>query len=84
MITRENLDMTPIMKQAATAYLARIEDSEPFDEMPKVVQERLLAQLTPIVWSALPEILAQVEKARGNQTEALGEFVVPDSLEGLL
>lgn len=64
MITRENPDMTPIMKQSATAYVARIEGAEPFEERPKAVQERLLAQLTPIVWSALPEILAQVEKAR--------------------
>lgn len=84
MITRENPDMTPIMKQSATAYVARIEGAEPFEERPKAVQERLLAQLTPIVWSALPEILAQVEKAREKQVQAADGFVIPDSLEGLL
>lgn len=62
----------------------RIEGAEPFEERPKAVQERLLAQLTPIVWSALPEILAQVEKAREKQVQAADGFVIPDSLEGLL
>ncbi|MCW2135013.1 hypothetical protein [Arthrobacter sp. VKM Ac-2550] len=84
MITREELNLTPIMQEAATAYCERTEGMEPFDSLPKVVQERLLSQMTPIVWAALPAAIKQVEQLAANRQGAVETFTVPDTLEGLL
>ncbi|WP_139006187.1 hypothetical protein [Arthrobacter crystallopoietes] len=83
-ITRDVLNLTPIMQGTATAYYERIEGLDPFESVPKVVQERLLGQMPPIVWALLPAAIKQVEQLAAKRQQAVETFTVPDFLEGLL
>ncbi|NKX55975.1 hypothetical protein HGG74_15810 [Arthrobacter sp. E918] len=52
MIPREDLDMTAIMHKAADAVLTSIEGAGTLSSLNLAAREKLLSNMTPIVWNA--------------------------------
>lgn len=86
---REELDMTAIVDEAITAYLSdrKMTGATPFDKLTPDEKIRLRQTFLPVIWSALPSILEQLNTkqitAEESPDEILAGFTVPDSLEGL-
>lgn len=87
---RQNLDMETIVNEAIANYLEdrKLTGAIPYEKMPPEELARLRTVFLPVIWSAIPTILAQLNSktVRADQTpeEILSEFHVPDTLEGLI
>lgn len=86
---REDLDMATIVDEAISNYLAdrKLTGAAPFEEQTPEELRRLRQVFLPVIWSALPSVLTQVNArvvtAEETPEEILADFKVPDSLEGL-
>lgn len=86
---REDLDMATIVDEAISNYLddRKLTGAVPFDEMPPADLKRMREVFLPVIWSAIPSVLTQVNAkvitAEESPEEILAEFTVPDTLEGL-
>jgi hypothetical protein len=87
---REELDMATIVDEAITAYLSDrlLTGAKPFETMTPAEKDRMRQTFLPVIWSALPSILTQLNAkpitAEETEEEILADFTVPDSLEGLV
>ncbi len=87
---REDLDMATIVDGAITAYLQdrTMTGAAPFEMLSPVEKNRMRQVFLPVIWSALPSILAQLNEppftAEESPEDILAGFQVPDSLEGLV
>ena len=86
---REDLDMATIVDEAISNYLddRKLTGAVPFDKMTPAELTRMREVFLPVIWSALPSVLTQVNAktiaAEETSEEILAEFKVPDTLEGL-
>lgn len=86
---REDLDMATITDEAIRRYLddRAVTWATPFQKLSTGEKDRLRHAFIPVIWSAIPSILAQLAEkpvtADGTPEEILAGFTVPDSLEGL-
>lgn len=87
---REDLDMAAITDEAIIRYLddRALTGAVPFQKLPPEDKDRLRHAFIPVIWSAIPSILAQLAEkpvaTDGTPDEILAGFTVPDSLEGLI
>ncbi|MET4144256.1 hypothetical protein ABIB45_001123 [Arthrobacter sp. UYCo732] len=86
---REELDIQTIVDAAISNYLddRKLTGAAPFENQPPAELARLRQVFFPVIWSALPGILTQLNakpvSAEETADEILADFSVPDSLEGL-
>ncbi|ACL42019.1 hypothetical protein Achl_4068 (plasmid) [Pseudarthrobacter chlorophenolicus A6] len=87
---REDLHMESIVNDAIANYLEdrKLTGAAPFEKQSPAELDRLRRVFLPVIWSALPSILTQLNAkkvaAEETQEEILADFKVPDSLEGLI
>jgi hypothetical protein len=87
---REDLDMATIVDGAVASYLddRKLTGAIPFEKMTPAEQKRMREAFLPVIWSAIPSILTQlnakVVTEEETSEEILADFMVPDSLEGLI
>lgn len=87
---REELDMATIVDEAISNYLSdrKLTGAAPFEEQSPAELTRLRQVFLPVIWSALPSILTQLNAkvitAEETEEEILADFTVPDTLEGLV
>lgn len=90
MKNREELDMKTIVDAAISNNLddRKLTGAVPLEKMPPAELNRLRQVFLPVIWSALPSVLAQpnakVLTAEETPDEILADFKVRDSLEGLI
>lgn len=87
---REDLDMATIIDEAISNYLddRKLTGAVPFENLKPAELKRMREVFLPVIWSALPGILTQLNAkvitAEESEEEILAGFTVPDSLEGLV
>lgn len=87
---REDLDLETVVDDAIANYLEdrKLTGAAPFEKQSSAELDRLRRVFLPVIWSALPSILTQLNAkeitAEETQEEILADFKVPDSLEGLI
>jgi hypothetical protein len=90
MKSREELDISTIVDEAISNYLAdrKLTGAKPFEEQAPAELKRLREVFLPVIWSALPSVLTQLNAkqvtAEETPEEILADFKVPDTLEGLI
>lgn len=88
--TPADLDMAAIIDSAITKYLddRKLTGAVPFEKMTAVEKVHIRQAFAPVIASALPAILEQLNAkqiaAEETEEEILSGFEVPDTLEGLL
>ncbi|MFB9714308.1 hypothetical protein [Arthrobacter methylotrophus] len=87
---REDLDMATIVDEAISNYAdsRKLTGAVPFEQMSQAQLKRMREVFLPVIWSAVPAILTQLNAkailAEETQEEILADFKVPDTLEGLI
>lgn len=87
---REDLDMATIVDEAISNYTdaRKLTGAVPFENMSQAELKRMREVFLPVIWSALPTVLTQLNAkvitAEETEEEILADFQVPDSLEGLI
>ncbi|WP_422758911.1 hypothetical protein [Paenarthrobacter sp. C1] len=87
---REDLDMATIVDEAISNYLDghKLTGAVPFEDLHPEQLKRMREAFLPVIWSAIPGILTQLNAkvitAEETEEEILADFQVPDTLEGLV
>ncbi|MBG0738944.1 hypothetical protein IV500_05840 [Paeniglutamicibacter antarcticus] len=87
---RENLDMATILEETIFNYLEdrKLTGSIQIENIGPAQLEQMRQAFLPVIWSALPSILTQLNAkaltAEEAPDEILAGFTVPDTLEGLI
>lgn len=87
---REDLDMATIVDEAISNYLdaRKLTGAVQFENLSQADLKRMREVFLPVIWSAIPGVLTQVNAkaitAEETEEEILAGFNVPDSLEGLV
>jgi hypothetical protein len=87
---REDLDMATIVDEAISNYLdaRKLTGAVQFENLSQPELKRMREVFLPVIWSALPSVLTQLNAkvitAEETEEEILSGFKVPDSLEGLI
>ncbi|MGX1161011.1 hypothetical protein FBY31_0625 [Arthrobacter sp. SLBN-100] len=90
MKNRKKLDMRTIVDEAISNYLddRKLTGAAAFEKQSPEELIRLRHVFFPVIWSALPSILTQMNAkvitAEETEEEILAGFEVPDALEGLV
>lgn len=87
---REDLDMATIVDEAISNCLdgRKLTGAVQFENLGPAELKRMREAFLPVIWSALPSVLTQLNArvitAEETKEEILADFKVPDSLEGLI
>jgi hypothetical protein len=86
---REELDMATIVDAAIADYAEGrlLTGAVPFEKMTPDQLKRMRDVFFPVIWSAIPSILTQLDTAvvsKDEYEEILAGFKVPDTLDGLV